>query len=165
MNQPPSPHVTTETSACSNDRPQHLTTAIWLQGMSLKLVPLLHKSNLKKLHEWMEWWEVDFLETMHRNWLKLLRHVSITPIWFPIKWFFKWMHGFQVRAKTNYVLGIFALRHSAVLLHGTKNELGLWCRYGDDGGGVWRLQVDFWTLAEAIMFSKPPFLKSISSFL
>ena len=76
---------------------------------------------------------------------------------FPVKQFFKWMHGFQVRAKTNSVLGIFALRHSAVLLHGRKSELGLWCRYGDDGGGVWRLQEDFWTLEEATMFAKPPF--------
>ena len=42
-------------------------------------------------------------------------------------------------------------------LHGKKNELGLWCRHGDNGGGVWRLQEDFWTLEEAIMFDKLPF--------
>lgn len=31
----------------ANERPQHLTTTIQLPGMWLKLVPLLHKSNLK----------------------------------------------------------------------------------------------------------------------
>ena len=54
--------------------------------------------------------EADFLETMHRNGMNLLRHVFITLIQFPIKRFVKWMHGFQVMAKTNLALGIFASR-------------------------------------------------------
>jgi len=80
---------------------------------------------MEKMQKWLMVMEADFLEIVHQNWLKLLRHVSITLLQFPIKRFFKWMHGFQVRAKTNSVLGIFASRHYAVLLHGKKNELGL----------------------------------------
>ena len=80
---------------------------------------------MEKMKKWLMVMEANFLETVHRNWLKLLRHVSITLVQFPIKRFFKWMHGFQVRAKTNSVLGIFASRHFVILLHGMKNELGL----------------------------------------
>ena len=80
---------------------------------------------MEKMKKWLKVMEDDFLETVHRNWLKLLRHVSITLVQFPIKRFFKLMHGFQVRAKRNSVLGIFASRHFAVLLHGKKSELGL----------------------------------------
>ena len=78
-------------------------------------------TDMEKMEKWLKVTEADFLETVHWNWLKLLGHVAIIPIQFPIKWFFKWMHGFQVRAKTNSVLCIFASRHSAVLLHGKKN--------------------------------------------
>jgi len=77
------------------------------------------------MQKWLMVMEADFLETVHQNSLKLLRHVAITLVQFPIKWFFKWMHGFQVREKTNSVLGIFASRHFAFLLHGMKNEFGL----------------------------------------
>ena len=76
--------------------------------------------DMEKLQKWLMEMEANFLETVHRNWLKILRHVQ-----FHIKRFFKWMHGFQVMAKTNFVLGIFASRHFAFLLHGMKNELGL----------------------------------------
>jgi len=54
------------------------------------------------------------------KWLKLLGHVSVIPVQFPIKRFFKWMHGFQVRAKTNYVLCIFSSKHSASFCMGNK---------------------------------------------
>jgi len=33
--------------------------------------------------------EANFLEIVQRNWLKLLKHVSITLVQFPIKLFFK----------------------------------------------------------------------------
>ena len=73
------------------------------------------------------------------------------------------MHGFQVMAKTNFVLSVFASRHFACVCMEGKTELGLWCRYGDDGGGVGRLHEGFWTLEEATMFANH-FLKSMSSF-
>ena len=87
--------------------------------------------------------EADSLETVHQNCMKLLRHVVITLIQFPIKWFVKWMHGFQVMEKTNFVLWIFASRHFACVCMEGKTELGLRCRYGDDGGGVGRWHEDF----------------------
>ena len=80
---------------------------------------------MEKMQKWLMVMEADFLETVHRNGLKLLGHVAIIPIQFLVKRFIKWMHGFQVRAKTNFVLGIFASRHFAVMLHRKKNELGL----------------------------------------
>ena len=77
--------------------------------------------DMEKMQKWLMVMEADFLETVYWNWLKLLKHVAITPVQFPVKWFFKWMHGFQVMEETNSVLGIFASRHFAVLLHGMKN--------------------------------------------
>jgi len=54
---------------------------------------------MEKMKKWLKVMEAGFLETVHRNWLKLLGHVSIIPVQFPVKRFFKWMHGFQVREK------------------------------------------------------------------
>lgn len=115
------------------------------------------RTDMEKMKKWLMVMEANFLETVHQNWLKLLRHVAITPVQFPIKRFFKWMHGFQVMEETNSILCVFSSRHFAVLLHGKKIELGLWCRHGDDGGGVWKVQEDSWTVAEATMFAKPTF--------
>jgi len=98
---------------------------------------------MEKIQKWLMVMEADFLETMQRNWLKLLEHGVITLVQFPIKRFVKWMHGFQVMAKTNFVLCLFASRLFANFCMVTKNELGLCCRYGDDGGGVGRLHEDF----------------------
>jgi len=80
---------------------------------------------MEKMQKWLKVMEASFLETVYQNWLKLLRHVSIIPVQFPMKWFFKWMHCFQVRAKTNYVLCIFFFKAFCKFLHGKKNELGL----------------------------------------
>ena len=80
---------------------------------------------MEKMQKWLMVMEVDFLETVHRNRLKLLKHVAITLVQFPIKWFVKWMHGFQVMAKTNFVLWIFASRHFACVCMEGKTELGL----------------------------------------
>lgn len=68
---------------------------------------------MDKMQKWLMVMEADFLETVHRNWLKLLKHVTITLVQFSIKRFVKWMHGFQVMAKTKFVLWIFASRHFA----------------------------------------------------
>ena len=57
---------------------------------------------MEKMQKRLKVMEADFLETVHWNWLKLLGHVAIIPIQLPIKQFFKWMHGFQVREKTNF---------------------------------------------------------------
>lgn len=65
---------------------------------------------MDKMQKWLMVMEADSLETVHWNWLKLLKHVAIGLVQFPIKWFFKWMHGFQVVAKTNLALRIFASR-------------------------------------------------------
>ena len=75
---------------------------------------------MEKMQKWLMVMEADFLETVHRNGMKLLRHVFITLVHFPIKRFFKWMYGFQVMAKTNSVLCVFASRHFAFLLRGMK---------------------------------------------
>jgi len=80
---------------------------------------------MEKTQQWLMVMEADFLETVHRNWLKLLKPVAITLVQFPIKWFVKWMHGFQVMAKTNSVLGIFASRLFANVCMEGKTELGL----------------------------------------
>ena len=80
---------------------------------------------MEKMQKWLMVMEDDFLETVHRNGMKLLEHVAILPIQFFVKPFFKWMHGFHVRVKTNFVLGIFASRHFAFLSHDMKNEFGL----------------------------------------
>jgi len=77
------------------------------------------------MQKWLMVMEADFLETVHRNWLKLLTHVAISLVQFPIKRFFKWMHGFQVRAKTNSALGIFSSKHFANYCMERKTELGL----------------------------------------
>ena len=77
------------------------------------------------MQKWLMVMEVDSLETMHLNWLKLLKHVAITLVQFPIKRFVKWMHGFQVMEKTNFVLCLFASRLFANFCMVTKNELGL----------------------------------------
>ena len=69
--------------------------------------------------------EADFLETVHQNDMKLLRHVVITLVQFPIKRFVKWMHGFQVMAKTNFVLCLFASRLFASVCMEGKTELEL----------------------------------------
>jgi len=73
---------------------------------------------MEKMQKWLMVMEADFLETVHRNFMKLLRHVVIKLVQFPIKRFFKWMHGFQVMAKTNSALCVFASRHFAFWLHG-----------------------------------------------
>ena len=80
---------------------------------------------MEKMQKWLMVMEADFLETVHRNGMKLLEHVAILPIQFLVKQLFKWMHGFQVMAKTNFVLCIFASRLFAILMHGMTNELGL----------------------------------------
>jgi len=76
------------------------------------------------MQKWLKVMEVGFLETMHQNWLKLLGHVSIIPVQFLVKQFFKWMHGFHVRAKTNSVLCIFSSKHSASFCMVKKMSLG-----------------------------------------
>ena len=80
---------------------------------------------MEKMQKWLMVMEADFLETVHRNCMKLLRHVVINLVQFPIKRFVKWMHGFQVMAKTNFVLGIFASRPFACVCMEGKTELGL----------------------------------------
>ena len=80
---------------------------------------------MEKMQKWLMVMEADFLETMHRNWLKLLKHVSITLVQFPIKRFVKWMYGFQVMAKTNFAPCVFASRHFACVCMEGKTELGL----------------------------------------
>jgi len=35
---------------------------------------------MEKMQKWLMVMEADFLETMHWNWLKLLKHVAITPV-------------------------------------------------------------------------------------
>jgi len=62
---------------------------------------------MEKMKKWLKVMEVDFLETMHWNWLKLLGNVAIIPIQLPIKEFFKWMHDFQAREKNIFVLYVF----------------------------------------------------------
>lgn len=62
---------------------------------------------MEKMKKWLMVMEADLLETVHRNWLKLLKHVAITLVQFPLNWFVKWMHGFQVMAKTNFVPCVF----------------------------------------------------------
>lgn len=62
------------------------------------------------MKKWLMVMEADFLETVHQNCMKLLRHVVIDLVQSPIKRFVKRMHGFQVMAKTNLVLWIFASR-------------------------------------------------------
>ena len=56
---------------------------------------------MEKMRKWLMVMEADSLETVHQKWLKLLKHAAITFVQFPIKWFVKWMHGFEVMAKTN----------------------------------------------------------------
>jgi len=74
------------------------------------------KQGLKRKHGYgenakmAEVMEVDFLETMHRNWLKLLRHVTIILVQLPIKRFCNWMHGFQVMEKTNFSTRYFCFK-------------------------------------------------------
>ena len=51
------------------------------------------------MQKWLMVMEADSLETVHQNGMKLLEHVAITLVQFPINWFFKWMHGFHVMAK------------------------------------------------------------------
>ncbi len=58
----------------------------------------------------------------------------------------------------------FSSKHSASFCMEIKTELGLWYRHGDDGGGVWILHEDLWTLEEASMFVKLPFWKSFPAF-
>jgi len=81
--------------------------------------------DMEKMQKWMKVMEVDFLETVHQNGLKFLRRVSIVPIQFLVKYIFKWMHGFQVRAKTNSVLCIFSSKHFASFCMERKIKLGL----------------------------------------
>jgi len=81
--------------------------------------------NMEKMKNWLKVMEVDFLETMHQNWLTLLRHVAIILIQLPIKLFYKWMHGFHVREKTNFSTMYFCFPAFYSFLHGKKNELGL----------------------------------------
>ena len=38
-----------------------------------------------KMQKWLKLMEVDFLETVNWNWLKLLGHVAIIPIQLPMK--------------------------------------------------------------------------------
>ena len=96
--------------------------------------------DMEKMQKWLMVMEADSLETVHRNCMKLLRHVFIDLVQSHIKRFVKWMHGSQVMAKTNSALWIFASRHFACVCIVWQNEFWLWCRYGDDGGGVERVQ-------------------------
>lgn len=80
---------------------------------------------MEKIQKWLMVMEANSLETMHQNGMKLLRHVFITLVQFPIKRFVKWMHGYQVMAKTNFVLWIFASRHFACGCMEGKTKLGL----------------------------------------
>lgn len=80
---------------------------------------------MEKMKKWLMVMEADFLETVHWNGLKLLKHVAINLVQFSIKRFVKWMHGFQVMAKTNFVLCIFASRLFANFCMVKNNELGL----------------------------------------
>jgi len=76
---------------------------------------------MEKMQKWLKVMEASFLETVHRNGLKLLGRIAIISIQFPIKQILKWMHGFQVRAKTNSVLCIFFFKAFYKFLHGKKN--------------------------------------------
>ena len=80
---------------------------------------------MEKMQKWLMVMEADFLKNMHRNCMKLLRHVVINLVQFPIKRFVKWMHGFQVMAKSNFVLCIFSSKHFASFCMERKTELGL----------------------------------------
>ena len=62
---------------------------------------------MEKMQKWLMVMEVDSLETVHRNGMKLLEHVSILPMQFPVKQLFKWMHGFQVMEKKKILLYVF----------------------------------------------------------
>ena len=73
---------------------------------------------MEKMQKWLMVMEADFLETVHRNCMKLLRHVVIDLAQSPIKWFVKWMHGSQVMAKTNYALCVFGFKAFCMCLHG-----------------------------------------------
>ena len=68
---------------------------------------------MEKMQKWLMVMEADFLETVHRNCMKLLRHVVIDLVQSPIKWFFKWMHGSQVMAKQIMLYVFLASRHFA----------------------------------------------------
>jgi len=50
--------------------------------------------------------KVDFLETMHWNFLKFLENVTIIHMHLPLKKVGKWMHGFQVMEKKQISLCI-----------------------------------------------------------
>jgi len=66
--------------------------------------------DMEKMQKWLTVMEADFLETVHRNWLKLLKHVAIIPLQLPVKRFCKWMHGFQVMGKTNFSTRYFCFK-------------------------------------------------------
>ena len=73
---------------------------------------------MEKMQKWLMVMEADFLETVHRNYMKLLRHVVIDLVQSPIKNFVKWMHGSQVMAKTNSALCVFGFKAFCMCLHG-----------------------------------------------
>ena len=75
---------------------------------------------MEKMQKWLKVMEVDFLETVHWNWLKLLGNVDIIPIQLPIEQFFIWMYGFQVREKTNFCSMYFCFKAFYSFLHSKK---------------------------------------------
>jgi len=57
---------------------------------------------IQKIKKWLKVMQVDFMETVHWNLLKLLEHVTIIHVHLPLKWIDKWMHGFQFMERTNF---------------------------------------------------------------
>jgi len=57
--------------------------------------------DIEKMQKSLKVMEINFLETMHWNSLKLLEHVTIIHMHLPVKHLGQWMHGCQVMEKTN----------------------------------------------------------------
>ena len=65
--------------------------------------------------------EADFSKIVHWNFLKLLGHVTIINMHFPMKQIFKWMHEYRENAKMvegdgGQFLGNYALEFAEIAL-------------------------------------------------